>query len=68
MNRRAQDIQFLRFVLVGWLAFEVLVVAVVGIRDNQPLPVLLIIAASIVMMTLLTALITYVVARLMNLL
>jgi hypothetical protein len=68
MNRRAQDIQFLRFVLVGWLAFEVLVVAVVGIRDDQPLPVLLIIAASIVMMTLLTALITYVVARLMNLL
>jgi hypothetical protein len=68
MNCRAQDIRFLWFALVGWIAIELLVVAVVGIRDDQPLPVLLIIAASIVMMTLLTALITYVVARLMNLL
>ncbi len=68
MDRRAQDIRFLRFALVGWLVIEVLVVAVVGIRDNVPIPELIIIAAGIVTMTLLGALITYLLARLMNLL
>ena len=68
MDRRAQDIRFLRFALVGWLVFEVLVVAVVGIRDNLPIPALIIIAAGIVTMTLLAALITSLVARLMKLL
>jgi hypothetical protein len=68
MNRKAQDIRFLRFALLGWLILEALVVAVVGIRDNAPLPELLIIAAGLVTMTLFAALVTYLVARLMNLL
>jgi peptidoglycan/LPS O-acetylase OafA/YrhL len=68
MKASPQDRRFLLLFLLGWLILEILVVAIVGRNNNLDFPALLIIAAGFIASTLLAALLTYLVARLMNVL
>jgi hypothetical protein len=66
MKASPQDRRFLLLFLLGWLIFEMLVVVIVGRNNSLDLPALLIIAAGTIIPTLLAALMTFLIARLMN--